>query len=240
MKFVRQAVKIKILPMVGEKQATGKNGVLFPDSVRAIFIAPSGGGKTTALMSMILSVNGLKFEHLVVYSKSLGQSKYKYLEKVFSGIDEVSYNTYSNNDEIIGVDDTPPHTLIIFDDISMENQDIVRDFFSRGRHRNIDCVYLSQSYFVIPKSLVRENLNYLAIFKQDHFNLLNIYKAHVNTDMTYEEFSKMCAKCWEKEYGFLVINKDEKIHNGRYKLGFDTIIIPESFQHGRRQERKIG
>lgn len=75
------------------------------------------------------------------------------------------------------------------------------------------------------------------LFKQDHFNLHNIYKAHVNADCSFEEFVKMCRKCWEPEHGFLMINKDEKVEKGRYKMGFDAIIIPDSVEYGKGESR---
>lgn len=217
-----------------ERKEVKKHSILLPNSIRALFVAPSGGGKTTALISLLLSANGIKFENLFVYSKSLGQYKYRFLEKVIQGIDEINLHTFSNTDDIMKVEDVPPDSVIVFDDISLENQDVVRDFFSRGRHFGIDCFYLCQSYSQIPKHLIRDNVNYLAIFSQDHFNLRNIHKSHVNSDMSFDEFSAMCNKCWERDYGFLVINKDEKINKGRYKMGYDVIIIPEQYEQRHR------
>ena len=52
-----------------------------------------------------------------------------------------------------------------------------------GRHRLIDCFYLCQTYAQIPKHLIRDNLNFLVLFRQDEMNLKHIYGDHVNTDM---------------------------------------------------------
>jgi hypothetical protein len=237
MKIVNAARKIEILQLEGVKESARKHGPLFPNSIRGLIIAPSGGGKTTVLISMLLSPNGLKFANLFIYSKSLHQPKYKYLEKIISGVEDIGYHTFSNNEEIIEPENTPVHSIMVFDDIAMENQDIVKDFFSRGRHSGVDSFYLCQSYSQVPKHLVRDNVNFLIIFKQDHFNLLNIYKAHVNSDTSFEEFIEMCRKCWERDFGFLLINKDEKFNKGRYKMGFDAIIIPDGVKHGERESR---
>lgn len=236
MRLVRSPTKIKILRLEGEKTVK-KHGDSFPDSVRGLIIAPSGGGKTTALLSMLLSPHGLKFENLFVYSKSLSQPKYIYLEKVLSGIEEIGYHAFSNNEDIISPEDAPPNSIIIFDDIAMQNHDIVKDFFSRGRHYNVDSFYLCQSYSQVPKHLVRDNVNFLMVFQQDHFNLYNIYKSHVNSDTTFDEFTNMCRVSWKPDYGFMIINKDAKIEKGRYKMAFDTIIIPDSVDHGERESR---
>lgn len=236
MRLVKQPAKIKILRLE-EGRERKKHGELFPDSIRGLIIAPSGGGKTTALISMLLSPHGLKFGNLFIYSKSLSQPKYVYLKKILSGLEEIGYHAFSNNEDIISPEDAPMNSIMIFDDIAMENQDIVKEFFSRGRHYNVDSFYLCQSYSQVPKHLVRDNVNFLMIFKQDHFNLYNIYKSHVNSDASFEEFTKMCRECWKQDYGFMIINKDEKIEKGRYKMAFDTIIIPDSVDNGERESR---
>ena len=56
-------------------------------------------------------------------------------------------------------------------------------------------------------------------------NLKHIYNDHVNTDLSYDIFKKICMHCWNKEkFGFLVIDKDRDLHNGRYRKGFDCFI----------------
>ena len=95
-----------------------------------------------------------------------------------------------------------------------------------GRHKNVDCFYLCQSYAKVPKHLIRDNVNLLAIFRQDDVNLKHIYDDHVNTDMSYNRFKELSGKCWGKDnYGFLVIDKDGALNDGRYRKGFDSFII---------------
>ena len=103
----------------------------------------------------------------------------------------------------------PNRTLFIFHDVACDKQKVMKDYFSRGRHNLVDCFYLSQSYAHIPKHLIRDNVNLLALFKQDDLNLRHVYDDHVNTDMTFQEFRDMCGACWNAEkHGFAVIDKD--------------------------------
>ena len=44
-------------------------------------------------------------------------------------------------------------TLIIFDDIMLEKQNKIEDYYTRGRHNNIDCFYISQNYIKLPKNM---------------------------------------------------------------------------------------
>ena len=41
--------------------------------------------------------------------------------------------------------------LMIFDDVLLEKQNKCNDFYTRGRHSNVDCFYLSQNYFRLPR-----------------------------------------------------------------------------------------
>ena len=62
-----------------------------------------------------------------------------------------------------------------------------------GRHGLID---LCQTHSRIPKHLVRDNVNFLVLFRQDEMNLKHIYDDHVNTDMPYSKFKELCSACW--------------------------------------------
>ncbi|KAL6256683.1 hypothetical protein P5V15_012802 [Pogonomyrmex californicus] len=47
-----------------------------------------------------------------------------------------------------------------------------------GRHSNVDCFYLCQTYARIPKHLIRDKANLLILFKQDGTNLKHVYNDH--------------------------------------------------------------
>ena len=76
-----------------------------------------------------------------------------------------------------------------------------------------------------PQAFVKDNVNMLAIFRQDEVNLKHIYVKHVNADMPYNKFKELCGKCWGVDnYGFLVIDKDRALNNGRFRKGFDCFL----------------
>ena len=43
--------------------------------------------------------------------------------------------------------------LMIFDDVLLEKQNKCNGFYTRGRHSNVDCFYLSQNYLRLPTQL---------------------------------------------------------------------------------------
>jgi hypothetical protein len=94
-----------------------------------------------------------------------------------------------------------------------------------GRHNNIDIFYLGQTYSAIPKQLVRDNSNFIILFKQDEMNLRHIYNDHVTTDMSFDKFKEICAKAWQDNFGFLVIDKTLGPYKGRYRIGLDSFVV---------------
>ena len=116
--------------------------------------------------------------------------------------------------------------LMIFDDLLLEKQNKCESYYIRGRHSNVDCFYLSQNYFKLPRQTIRENANFICLFQQDLKNINHIYNDHVSQDMPMDEFRKLCKKSWEKSHGFVVIDLSSKKDNGKYRSGFDMFYMP--------------
>lgn len=221
-----------VLPIVNYDKPShdnvfSKHGTLFNGTCkRALVVGPSGCGKTNTIVTLLVHPNGLRFENIYIYCKSLYQPKYRFIQAVFQPMKEIGYQEYSNDKDIISPQEIKPNSVIIFDDVASCNQNIIRDFFSFGRHKNTDCFYICQTYSSIPKQLIRDNANLLIIFKQDLLNLKHIFEDHVNLDMTFSQFKELCSICWEDQYGFLVMDKDCTKSKGRYRKGFDKYIYP--------------
>lgn len=177
------------------------------------------------MICLLLDPNGLRYRNVYLYSKTPFQPKYKQLNRILGNIEGLGYYVFTDNAEIVKPKDAARDSVFIFDDVACDKENAMREYFSMGRHSSIDCFYLCQTYSRIPKHLIRDNANLLIIFKQDETNLKHIYDDHVNTDMTFDKFKSMCALCWNNDkYGFLVIDKDSAIDEGRYRKGFDTYI----------------
>jgi hypothetical protein len=65
--------------------------------------------------------------------------------------------------------------LMIFDDLQLEKQNKCESYYIRGRHSNVDCFYLAQNYFKLPRQTIRENANFICLFPQDSKNINHIY-----------------------------------------------------------------
>lgn len=202
-----------------------KHSALLPNSIRCIISGASGCGKTCVMISLLVDENGLKFNNVYVYSKSLYQPKYQFLKSILDRVSQIKYFPFKDSDEIVDPSEARENSIFIFDDVACDKQNKIMLYFSMGRHKDIDSFYLCQTYAKIPKHLIRDNANMLVLFKQDDLNLKHIYRDHVSTDMTFDQFKTLCSNCWIHQRGFLVIVKDSEIYKGRYRKGFDSYIV---------------
>ena len=117
--------------------------------------------------------------------------------------------------------------LMVFDDLLLEKQMTCESCYVRGRHSSrVDCFYLAQNYFKLPRQTIRENANFICLFPQDLKNLNHIFDDHFGSDMTKEEFRQLCKTAWKKQHGFVIIDLSSKKHDGKYRSGFDEFYIP--------------
>ncbi|DAC81558.1 TPA_asm: FtsK [Hydra adintovirus] len=155
-------------------------------------------------------------------------------------IEEISKNLKERTDIICkffeAADDVPEpeklntinNNLMIFDDLQLTKQNKCEKYYIRGRHSNVDCFYLAQNYFELPRRTIRENANFICLFKQDSKNVNHIYNDHVSNDMKLDEFKKFCNEAWSKKHGFVVIDLSSDLLNGKYRSGLDLFYYPTS------------
>ena len=99
--------------------------------------------------------------------------------------------------------------LIIFDDMiaDMINNKrlnpVVTELFIRGRKLNISNVFITQSYFKVPKD-VRLNSTHFFILKIPNKRELQQIALNHSSDVDFKDFMKIYKKFTAKPYSFLV------------------------------------
>ena len=175
------------------------------------------------MLNLLYNINRHKFWNVYVFSKSLCQDKYVLLEKILRNIPEVGYYPFTDNTQVPHPSDIKPNSVIIFDDISCEKQSNIRNYFTMGRHNSVDTFYLCQTYSKVPKQLIRDNANFIVLFKQDQMNLKYVYNDRVDPDITFNEFKSICTNVWNSgAKSFVVIDKEKELQIGRYRCGMDV------------------
>ena len=113
--------------------------------------------------------------------------------------------------------------LFIFDDCILERQNEIASFYTRGRHSSVQCIYISQSFFEIPKRTIRDNSSLIILFKQPLVNWSNIYTQLFSNDLEdFKTFKKFAARVWDKPYEYMVIDTDSEDINWKFRKGFYT------------------
>jgi len=213
--------------IVEQQQGRTRHGPLLgTKTLRSLIIAPSGGGKTNLMLCLLLDKHGLFYENVYLYSKTLNQPKYVFLKEVLNGL-PIGFYAFNDSKDFVPLDQVKPRSVIIIDDLMCSNdQDLIKEYFSQGRHANIDIFFLIQSYVHIDKHCIREQANLLILFKMDDINLKHIYEEHISNDVSWQKFKTICNKCWNyKQFGFLSFFKNEV---GRFRRGLDEYIYWET------------
>ena len=109
------------------------------------------------------------------------------------------------------------------------NDPLVQAMFKRSRHNILSIFFISQDYYEPPKKTIRGNGNIYHIFKPNNFlDVRNLYQDKASRDMTLNEFKYLTSACWDKKDKLLTIFMTKDKYTGRYRLGLDSIFVPNS------------
>ena len=86
-------------------------------------------------------------------------------------------------------------------------QTMIKVLFIRCRKLNISLVFITQSYFSVPKE-VRLNCTHYVIFKVNNRRELQNIAININhsADIDYKDFLRIYRNCTKDLYSFLTIN----------------------------------
>ena len=128
------------------------------------------------------------------------------------------YPNYKTSNEIKPINKYSG-SIVIFDDIlGAKNSSQIDEFFTRGRHEDLDVYYISQSYFALPRQSIRNNSDRLILFKQTLRVVQSMYYDIGAYDMKYDEFKEMCYKAWDEKYNYLCIDMTKNKNEGKYRI----------------------
>jgi general stress protein 26 len=214
----------------------------FPKDIFCIVAGSTGCGKTNLMLNLLLNEGLLHYSDVYVYSPTLYQNGYQNLKDYYLfteerirklyGITFKIAHFYNADDEIKDPSELDPKLkhIMIFDDVMLHNQSKIRDYFTRGRHNNVNVFYLCQSLHKIAKHSIRDNANVFILFHQDDKTLKYFYETHISGDMDFREFKSFCDDAWSTRHGFIVINLWEQPYSGRYVANYKTIHIPKKYK----------
>ena len=94
-------------------------------------------------------------------------------------------------------------SIVVFDDMLLSKQGSNFDlFFRRGRHKNFDKHFNSQSYFHLPNNITGIISNIIILFKQTLSDIIILFHEIAGLDMNLDEWKELCRESWEMVLNF--------------------------------------
>ena len=84
---------------------------------------------------------------------------------------------------------------------SKQFQAIIKELFIRYRKLNISLVFITQSYFTVPKDVGLNSTHYLILKNSSKIKLQNIAINHF-PDIDNQDFLKIYRECTKEPYNF--------------------------------------
>jgi len=217
------------------------HSTIFPKNIFAVIAGSTGSGKTNLMINLLRKAKLLNYNHVYIYSSMLHQPAYRYLKQFYTDLEKFIFENdtqvvkiaqfFDADSEIMNPAelDMNKNHIMIFDDVMMEDQRVIKKYFCQGRHNNVNVFYLCQSLHKIAKHCIRENANLFILFRQDDKTLKYFHETHISGDMDFKEFKTFCDDAWRKKHGFVVINIWDEAYCGRYWSNYDNIYIPKKY-----------
>ena len=184
---------------------------------RILIIGGSRSGKTNTLLNLIREQNDI--DKIYLYTKDLSESKHGFFIKnredtgIKHSNDLNEFIECSNAVDGVyeNIDDYNPSRkrkiLTVFDDMIADIKSnkkfkaIIEELFIRCRKINISLVFITQSYFSVPKDVRLNSTHYLIMKINNKRELQNIAINH-SADIDYKDFMKIYRECTKEPLNF--------------------------------------
>jgi hypothetical protein len=188
---------------------------------RMCIVAPSGSGKTNFLLNLIkvFSTGRGTFTDITIVTRNKDEPLYNYLSGEFEQIKVVEgmHSTPKLDDF-----DKKYNHLVIWDDLILsKNLAPVEEYYIRARKKNTSVIFLSQSYYDIPKMILK-NSSYLVLLnlggsKRETTAIMNEWSG----DLDKDELKAVYNDAVSEELRPLIITGGKvKDRNKKYRKGF--------------------
>jgi hypothetical protein len=195
---------------------------------RMCVVAPSGSGKTNFLVNLIhLFSQGTKgtFADICIITRNKDEPLYNFLT---SKCDQIQVKEGIHNLPQLDKMDKKVNHLVCFDDLVLaKDQSAIENYYIRARKLNCSVIYLSQSYYRIPK-VIRNNCSYMVILKLSGNREVNMILSEFGLGVSREQLLGMYEFATKEKFSPLLIDLEEEPYK-RFRKGFSEILDPAVF-----------
>ena len=183
-----------------ENVNNNNNGIVSTYENRAnVVIGPRNVGKTFYMLKVLKKIGNQRPIHIITRSPN-------------------QYPNYKTSNEIKPINKYKGSVVKFDDMLGAKNKSQIDEFFTRGRHEDLDVYYISQSFSALPRQSIRNNSDRLILFKQTLRDVQIMYHDIGAFDMIYDEFKEMCHKAWDERFNYLCIDMTKNKNDGKYRI----------------------
>jgi hypothetical protein len=219
----------KVMPkdMIVEAKNPNYNLHKFKLPFRACVVAPSGSGKTNWLINFIhLCCQGEgTFSDLCVVTRNKDEPLYNFLA---TKSDQIQIKEGLSNLPPLDKFDKKEQHLVVLDDLVLSKDlSAVESYYIRARKLSVSVIFISQSYFAIPK-IIRNNCSYLILLKLSGHREVNMILKEAGLGLTKEQLLAMYEYATKEKFSPLIIDCESEPHE-RFRKGFLEILNPSDY-----------
>jgi ABC-type dipeptide/oligopeptide/nickel transport system ATPase component len=196
--------------------------------MRMCIVAPSGSGKTNFLCNLISVFSSGKgtFQSITIITRNKDEPLYRWI--------------MSKCESIIvreGIENTPPldkfdkdfNHLVCFDDLVLaKDLSKVENYYIRARKLGVSCVFLSQSFFKIPK-IIRNNSSYIVLLKLSGNREVNVILSEFGLGVTKDQLLEIYKFATKEKMSPLLIDMESE-PSSRFRKGLLEVIDYSNFR----------
>ena len=164
-----------------------------------VIIGPRNVGKTYYMLKVLEKIGNKRSIHIITRSPN-------------------QCPNYKTSNEIKPINKYKGSVVIFDDMLGAKNSSQIDEFFTRGRHEDLNVYYISQGYFALPRQSIRNNSDRLILFKQTLRDVQSMYYDIGAYDMNYDEFKEMCRVAWSEKFNYLCIDMTKNKNDGKYRI----------------------
>jgi hypothetical protein len=173
--------------------------------LRMIICGRTGSAKTQTMMNLV-KVMADTFEKIYIITKNSDEPIYNWLKDKYKDSKEIEVREGVENLPEIDKLDKDVQSLLVMDDLVGEkNQKPMEQYFLRGRKKNCSMIYITQSYYAVPK-MIRNNMSYLIIKQISNMKNLTMIARECSLGLDKKQLTDIYKHATEKTHDFLLID----------------------------------
>jgi ABC-type dipeptide/oligopeptide/nickel transport system ATPase component len=199
---------------------------------RMCIVAPSGSGKTNFLLNIIhlFSQGKGTFADLSIITRNKDEPLYRFLQ---SKNDQINIKEGLENVPQLDKFDKEINHLVVFDDLVLaKDQRPIENYYIRARKLNCSVIYISQSYFKIPK-IIRNNCSYMCLLKLSGQREVNMILSEFGLGVSKEQLLALYQYATKEKFVPLLIDMEAEPQD-RFRKGFLEVLAVR--EEGERYE----